>query len=255
MRIAALYDVHGNLPALEAVLAEIESLEVDLVVFGGDIAPGPMPRETLDRVLALRERARLIRGNGERELAAPSDGDDPWTVSARWGAQQLPNEQVASMASLPERVTLGVDGLGGVLFCHGSPRSDDEIITLVSSHERLTAILSGVQERTVVCGHTHSQFDRMVGETRVVNAGSVGMPYEDAPGAYWALLGSDVELRRTVYDFEAAAARIRATGWPLAEEFAAENVLNVPPAREAAAFFEKMAAERAAGTNPRDEGR
>ena len=136
---------------------------------------------------------------------------------------------------------MDVDGLGPVLFCHGSPRSDEEILTRISSEERVAAACAGVEEALVVCGHTHVQFDREVAGTRLVNAGSVGMPYEAEPGAYWALLGPDVELRRTAYDLEAAAAAIRATGFPGADELAAANVLTVPSAEEATEQFERLA--------------
>jgi putative phosphoesterase len=241
VRVAALYDVHGNLPALEAVLAEVQELEVDAVVVGGDIAIGPMPQATLQRLLALGERALFVRGNGDREIAAPEAGADLWLERTRWSAAQLERGQLAWLAALPHTQSVEVDGLGPVLFCHGSPRSDDEILTRISSEERVAAAVAGVSETVVVCGHTHVQFDREVAGKRLVNAGSVGMPYEAQPGAYWALLGPDLELRRTVYDLEAAAAAVRASGFPAAEEHAAENVLTVPTAEEATEQFEQMA--------------
>jgi putative phosphoesterase len=243
MRVAALYDVHGNLPALEAVLAEVEALEVDAVVVGGDIAIGPMPREALERLLTLGERALFVRGNGDREIAAdpPGAGSGLWVERTRWSANQLGRGQLAWLAALPDTRPVEVDGLGPVCFCHGSPRSDEEILTRISPEERVAAAVAGVAERVVVCGHTHVQFDREVAGKRLVNAGSVGMPYEARPGAYWALLGPDVELRRTDYDLEAAAAAIRATGFPEAEALAAENVLQVPTAEEATEQFERLA--------------
>jgi putative phosphoesterase len=241
MRVAALYDVHGNVLALEAVLAEVEALEVDAVVVGGDIAIGPMPREALERLLALGERALFLRGNGDREIAGRPEGDDLWIQRTRWSAEQLERGQLAWLAALPDTQSVDVDGLGPVLFCHGSPRSDDEILTRISSQERVAAAVADVTEHVIVCGHTHVQFDREVAGKRLVNPGSVGMPYEAQPGAYWALLGPDVELRRTSYDLEAAAATIRATGFPEAEELAAENVLTVPTAEEATEQFERMA--------------
>ena len=241
MRVAALYDVHGNLPALEAVLAEVESLEVDAVVVGGDIAIGPMPRASLERLLALGERALFLRGNGDREIAGEPAGSGLWVERTRWSAAQLDRGALAWLSALPDTQTVDVDGLGPVLFCHGSPRSDEEILTRISSEERVAAACAGVEEAVVVCGHTHVQFDREVAGTRLVNAGSVGMPYEAEPGAYWALLGPDVELRRTAYDLEAAAAAIRATGFPGADELAAANVLTVPSAEEATEQFERLA--------------
>ncbi len=243
MRVAALYDVHGNLPALEAVLAEVEALEVDAVVVGGDVAIGPMPAESLDRLLSLGERALFLRGNGDREIAAdpPGAGSGLWVERTRWSAAQLARGQRAWLAALPDTQSVEVDGLGPALFCHGSPRSDEEILTRISPEARVAAALTGVVEDVVVCGHTHVQFDRKAAGKRLVNAGSVGMPYEARPGAYWALLGPNVELRRTPYDLEAAAAAIRATGFPGADELAAENVLTVPSAEEATEQFERLA--------------
>jgi predicted phosphodiesterase len=136
-----------------------------------------------------------------------------------------------------------VDGLGAVLFCHGSPRSDEEILTRISAEARVAAAVAGVEERVVVSGHTHVQFDREIAGKRLVNPGSVGMPYGAQPGAYWALLGPDVQLRRTAYDLEAAAEAVRATGFPAAGEHAADNVLTVPTAEEATEQFERMASE------------
>ena len=242
MRVAALYDVHGNLPALEAVLAEVDALGVDLVVVGGDVAIGPMPREALERLLALGERVRFVRGNGDREIAADphAAGAGLWGQRTRWSAAQLERGERAWLAALPDTQSLDVDGLGPVLFCHGSPRSDEEILTRISSEERVASAVAGVFEGVVVCGHTHVQFDRQVAGKRLVNAGSVGMPYEAEPGAYWALVGPDVDLRRTEYDLEGAAAAIRATGFPGAEELAAENVLTVPSAEEATEQFERL---------------
>jgi predicted phosphodiesterase len=197
LRVAALYDIHGNLPALDAVLSEVDA---DLIVVGGDIVGGEHPAETLERLRALDD-VRFIRGNVERELVDPSPprpgGPPPGAVDelkAKLGA-----ERVDFLYELPGRVTIEVDGLGPVLFCHATPHSDEEIFTILSPDERVGALLAGVEERVIVCGHTHVQVDRRVDGVRVVNAGSVGMPYEEEPGAYWALLGPDVELRRTEY--------------------------------------------------------
>ncbi|HEY7197988.1 MAG TPA: metallophosphoesterase family protein [Gaiellaceae bacterium] len=237
MRVAALYDIHGNLPALEAVLAEVGGTGADVILLGGDIVGGPMPAGTLAALEGRPERLVWIRGNGERELAEPTAAPDFWT----WAGTELHDDQRDFLVGLPTTVALDVEGLGPTLFCHGSPRRDNEILTRVSPEARVAEILSGVEERIVVCGHTHTQFDRVVGDIRLVNSGSVGMPYEDEPGAYWTVLGPDVELRRTPYDLDAAAARIRETEFPIAEEFASENVLTVPSGDEAAALFESQA--------------
>lgn len=254
-RVAVISDIHGNQPALEAVLAEIERERPDLIVVGGDVASGPMPAECIERLMALGERACFLRGNADREVVARFDdpsaaagaGADPAAQSADWAAGQINRSQRDFLASFPETISLEIDGLGAVLFCHGSPRSDEEIITAISPESRLRPMLAGVTESVVVCGHTHVQFDRTVAGKRVVNAGSVGMPYEGQPGAYWAMLGPDVTLRRTEYDFERAAARIRTSGYPDAEEFARENVLHPPSAEDATAFFEQLAEQPATG--------
>lgn len=252
MQVAAIYDIHGNLPALEAVLAEIDRAGVDVILVGGDLAAGPMPRETLDLLRSLGGRARLIRGNADREMVShydsrsdqAMDGGDPAQATWSWADQQLTRAQRDLLSDLPEQVVIDVDALGPTLFCHGSPRSDEEIITRATSEARMQTMLAGVREHIVVCGHTHVQFDRVVGDKRVVNAGSVGMPYEGEPGAYWALLGPTVALQRTTYDVQRAASLIRSTGFPDAAAFAADNVLRSPSAEEATAFFEQLAAER-----------
>jgi putative phosphoesterase len=241
MRVAALYDIHGNLPALEAVLAEVEAAEPDVVVVGGDVVLGPMPSETLELLLGLGERARFVRGNCDRLMNEGTTEGGLNADRARWSAEQLERGQRAWLAGLPDTQSVDVDGIGATLFCHGSPRSDEEILTAISSELRVGEAVAGVAERVVVCGHTHVQFDRAVAGKRLVNAGSVGMPYESLPGAYWALLGPGLELRRTDYDREAAAEAIRATGFPDAREFAEENVLTIPSGHEATELFERMA--------------
>jgi putative phosphoesterase len=227
-RVAALYDVHANLPALDAVLADAEA--ADLIVVGGDFAHGPLPAETVDRLRGLGDRVLFIRGNADREVGRED----------AWQREPLGEERLRFLADLPETVTVDVHGLGSVLFCHGSPRSDEEIITAVTPEERLGRILAGVTEPVVVCGHTHHQFDRSVGGTRVVNAGSVGMPYEGRPGAFWAMLGPDVELRSTAYDLDAAAAAIVSSGYPGADELV-DTLRNPPGADEVARHFESLA--------------
>jgi putative phosphoesterase len=251
MKIVALYDIHGNLPALDAVLQEAEQEHPDLILVGGDIVPGPMPRATLERLQALGDNMLYIRGNCEREVVAAFDDLPPRqgmseevSERMRWTAKQLEHNQRDFLAQLPEQAVLTVDGLGEVLFCHGSPRSDEEIFTAATPEERLRAMLVGVRQHVVVCGHTHMQFDRIVDGIRIVNAGSVGMPYGDA-GAYWLLLGPEIMLRRTIYDLEDAAARIRSSGFPQALDFAENNVLKPETEAEAIALFESMAQQSA----------
>jgi putative phosphoesterase len=229
MRVAALYDVHGNLPALEAVLAEVEREGVDEIVFGGDIASGPLPRETVEVVRSLPQ-ARFVRGNADR-LDSPAVNPE-WDKARRWVEAQLGEEEIAWLAELPFSMELD-----DTLYVHATPQDDETVVTERTSDERFAEILAGVEQRRVVAGHVHMQFERRVGKVLFVNAGSVGMPYEARPGAYWALLGDEVEFRRTDYDFEQAAAQIKASSHPLAAELAAENILTVPSREEALAAF------------------
>jgi predicted phosphodiesterase len=225
MRVAALYDVHGNMPALEAVLAEVEREHVDAIVCGGDVAAGPMPADALERLRAAG--ARFVRGNADRELGG-------------WPAERLSDDQLRFLRSLPLRLTLDVDGLGHVLFCHATPRSDEEIVTRLTPDDELASVLEDVPEPTIVCGHVHVQYDRMLAGHRVVNAGSVGLPYEGRPGAFWALLGPDVELRETAYDVEAAAALLRDTGYPEIDDVLASSLLQPLGSDEVSRHFEDM---------------
>jgi predicted phosphodiesterase len=206
LRLAALYDIHGNLPALDAVLAEVDA---NLILVGGDVVAGPWPSETLERLRELGDGVRFIRGNADRELTSELPGLAPPAVMD-FVRKRLSEEQIEFLGTWPLTKSLDVDGLGSVLFCHATPRSDDEILTRISADERWRDALAGVDEPAVVCGHTHVQFDRRIGDIRLVNSGSVGMPYEDEPGAYWTLLGPDVELRRTDYE----PGDLQATGWP-----------------------------------------
>jgi len=237
MLIAALYDIHGNLPALDAVLEEVRQAGVDRVVVGGDVVPGPMPRDTIARLLTLDLPVDFIRGNGDREVLARMRGIETGAVPEafreviRWSGEQMGPEYEALLDSWPLTVRFPITGSGEVLFCHATPRNDTEIFTRRTPDDRLLPIFGGLDVPLVVCGHTHMQFDRTVGRTRVVNAGSVGMPFGE-PGAYWLLLGPDVQLRRTRYDLERAAERIRASSYPQAENFAAENVLRPPTEEE-----------------------
>jgi predicted phosphodiesterase len=195
--------------------------------------------ETLARLQSLEDRAVWIRGNADREGGVESD---LWARRTAWMWKQLGDENHAVLSSLPETASLDVDGLGLTLFVHGSPRSDEEAITARTSDERLRGILAGVDAPVVVCGHTHHQFDRRTDGARIVNAGSVGMPYEGRPGAYWALLGPEVEHRRSDYDLDTAIAAIRATSYPDPDELV-ETLTNPPTVQEAAEVLEKRAVE------------
>jgi putative phosphoesterase len=245
MRVAAIYDIHGNLPALEAVLDDIRRTGVDRVVVGGDVVPGPMPRETLARLLDLDMPVEFLVGNGDRAVAEEMAGLEPGGVPAqfrdliRHSARELAPEHAQLISSWPKTVRIEMDGLGGVLFCHATPRNDTEIFVRTTTDDRLRPVFEGVTAQLVVCGHTHMQFDRSVGDIRVVNAGSVGMPFQP-PGAYWLLLGPDIQLQKTPYDLARAAAIIRATSYPQAEAFAAHNILQPPAEQQMLETFAKV---------------
>jgi putative phosphoesterase len=251
LRVAAIYDIHGNLPALEAVLADLQYIKPDLVVVGGDVVAGPLPAEALDRLVELGERVHFIRGNADREVvAAYDDGPyaeaidvaDPAQRVAAYAVSKIDRGHRNLLASFAEQLVVEVEGVGQVLFCHGSPRSDEEILTTATTEDRLREVLAGVDQALVVCGHTHAQFDRRIDGKRVINAGSVGMPYQGKPvGAFWLLLGvGSVSLRRSDYDLDRAVGRIRATGYPDAEDMA-QILLEPPDPKWVADFFEQQA--------------
>ena len=243
LRVAALYDVHGMLDALDAVLADVEREDVDVVVVGGDAVAGPQPVETLERLRGLGDRVGWVRGNADRELLEGADEAEDLEAFA-WVAAQLPEADRVFLSTLPERQLLEVEGLGRVLFCHATPEDDMPIVTAATPDEYLRPLVAGLEADVVVAGHTHMQFERTVDGIRWVNAGSVGMPYEGEVAAFWALLGPDVSFRRSSFDVDTAAAVIVASGWPAAAAFVAENLRTAVPRDEAIALFERAAAER-----------
>jgi hypothetical protein len=238
MRVAAIYDIHANLPALEAVLQDIRQTAVDQVVVGGDVLPGPMPRQTIARLLDLDLPVQFIQGNGDREVLASMSGTETGAVPEqyrgvmRWVAQELYPEYEPLLASWPPTLRLEISGLGEVLFCHATPRNDTEVFTRLTSEDRLLPVFEGVNVPVVVC----VQFVRTIAGIRVVNAGSVGMLF-GKPGAYWLLLGPDVQLRHTRYDLAKAAERIRETKYPQAEDFVVRNLLRPPSERDTLEVF------------------
>lgn len=246
-RIAALYDVHGNLPALDAVLDEVARTEVDAVVVGGDVLPGPMPREALARLRALDVPVHWLLGNGELAVLAQLDASTPeavryWGTTSgaappagvqevlRWTANEV-RDDAEWLRTWPATVRLEVDGFGPVLFCHGTPRSETESFTRLTSEALLAPVFASLDVATVVCGHTHMPFDRIIAGIRVINAGSVGMPFGTA-GADWLLLGREVTPRHTSYDLAEAARRVRETAYPQAEAFAQGSIM-APPSEAA----------------------
>ncbi len=237
MPVACLFDIHGNLPALEAVLDEVLKSEADHVLVGGDVLPGPFPRECLDLLNSLDIPTEFIIGNGDREalMAMQSGVSDSvpayFHEAMAWNAAQLTDTDARAIAQWPLVRRLHVGGIGDVVFCHATPRNDTEIFMRTTSDATLLAIFEPLQVHACVCGHTHMQHDRTVGTTRIINAGSIGASFQ-GPGADWAILGPTVQLRRTYYDVEKAAARVRATTYPMKEEFASTSVLQ-PPTEEA----------------------
>ena len=214
----------------------------------GDVAAGPMPVETIERLMGLGAKARFIRGNADRELVAaydqgpglPGDPLNPGRQAVAWVASCLERPHRDFLATFEEYVIIEVTGIGQVVFCHCPPRSDEEIITVATPDPQLREMLAGVEQPLVVCGHTHMQFDRRVEMIRVVNVGSVGVPYESTPGAYWLLLGARISPRCSDYDIHAAAGKIRGTGFPAAEGMLRHLINPVDPAA-AVAFFERQA--------------
>jgi len=247
MRIAALYDIHGNLPALEAVLRQVEQVVPDVVVIGGDVVPGPMPSECLSLLRGVPLPMRYIMGNGDREVLAARRGSvsaaipEAFRDVIRWNADALSDDDAAFMSGWPKALRLDTGDPGGtILFCHATPDSDTPIFTRETPEDRLGPLFEAVDAGVIVCGHTHMQFDRMVGDRRVVNAGSVGMPFGD-PGAYWLLLDGEPRLQFTSYDLTAASARILGTAYPQATAFADGNVLHPPAEARMLAAYAKVA--------------
>jgi predicted phosphodiesterase len=236
-RVAVLSDVHANVVALAAVLEEVEAAKPDVIVFGGDLTAGSLPRETADLVRPL-QNALLVTGNGDRRVLEAADGGgdevDQWRAAAH-----RPQDLDLLRRCRPSH-SIEIEGLGPTLFCHGSPRSDRECVTPLTPEDRMRALSEGVAERVIVTAHIHVQFDRQVAGLRSINAGSVGMAYEATPGeAYWALLGPDVELLSTPFDLERAVALIEASGDPKADELM--QILREPAsAAEAAEWAESL---------------
>ncbi|MGW0138245.1 metallophosphoesterase family protein [Streptomyces calvus] len=223
-RVAVLSDIHGVLPALEAVLAEPDVRAADRIVLTGDITAGPQPTQVLDLLTGLGDRVVWISGNADRELLEHRRGQrdtipDP---IAPWAAAQLREDHLDLLASLPSSLSLSVSGLGKVLFCHATPRDDEEVVLVDSRLDRWKDVFDGLDTdvRTVVCGHTHMPFVRLAHGRLVINPGSIGMPY-GRTGAHWALLGPGVELRTTHFDIEAAVTRLtRDSSYPEIAEWA-----------------------------------
>jgi predicted phosphodiesterase len=223
------------------VLADPRCASVDAIVCGGDLVAGPLPAECLDRLEA-DGRVRFLSGNCDRETVSAATGEDPLAEEfARWSAARLGESRLARIARWPGTVELDVPGIGLALFCHATPRSDTRIVTRVTPEDDVARELAGVGAELVVCGHVHVQYDRQVGAVRVVNAGSVGMPYEASPDARWLLLGDGgVELASTSYDADGAITLLAATGFPAHEQWFARTLRGEVTAEEVTSYFESQ---------------
>ena len=238
--VAVLSDIHGVLPVLDAVLAEPDVAAAELVVVTGDHAAGPMPVEVLDRLVGLGERSLLVRGNADRELVEVARGRDSEYDVSNWAGRQLRPDQVELLAGLPHPVRVEVDGFGTVVFCHGTPRDDDEVVLVDTRLARWAEVFAGLEEsdRVVVCGHTHMPFVRLVDRRLVVNSGSIGMPYGRAGGSWVLLHDGQVSLRHTAVDVEAAVAAVVAgSAYPDRRAWAEEYVRSANSDADAVAAF------------------
>jgi putative phosphoesterase len=240
-QIAVLSDVHGVLPVLDAVLAEPDVAAADLIVVTGDHAAGPQPVAVLDRLTGLGDRVLLVRGNADRELVSLARGEPAvYPDISPWAAAQLTDRHVDLLAGLPHPVTLEIEGFGPVVFCHGTPRDDDEVVLVDTRLERWAEVFADLpaEVATVVCGHTHMPFVRLVDRRLVINPGSIGMPY-GRPGGNWALLSDGaVTLRRTIIDIDRAVADVVAgSTYPERQQWADEYVRAINSDVEALTAF------------------
>lgn len=253
MKIAALYDIHGNFPALRAVLDEVNFLQPDWIVIGGDIVSGPMPVQTLECLFNLQKNVRVtfIRGNGDREVVEASRGlglenlSEQGHKTQQWVAEQLTDRHIEFLSNLKSVTSLHAEYIGDLLFCHATPISDSDIFTPKSSKEHLEKIFENVKQPIIVCGHTHMQFKLKFEKKIIFNSGSVGMPFAKQPGAYWLFINSDeIQFKRTSYDLNAAAKLFRQSNDPYVDDFINHNLLNIPTEDEAMALLNKITKNR-----------
>lgn len=233
-RVAALYDIHGNLPALDAVLGDGRLAGAELILCGGDVIAGPFPGECLDRLLTCGVPVQFVLGNGDRDVVAGGD------EVSRWCMRHLGLGRAAFVEEWPPTFTAEVRDVGSVVFCHATPRSIDEIVTRITPADEVENVLAATSASTIVCGHVHVRYDRQIHPgRRLVNPGSVGMPYEGRPGiACWAWIDRVIELVTTPYDAEAALGAMRATGFPNVEGWLVPALLGEVTAYAATEHFE-----------------
>jgi predicted phosphodiesterase len=234
MRIAAIGDVHGNLPALEAVMEEINEENVDGIVVCGDTIAGPLPTETLALLQESRIPVHFLRGNHDSDVVRFLSGQEPGGMvakdddAARWEAGKLTREQKASLLTWPATVEMQLDPWGKALFCHATPCSDTHVFSGLTPDEVVMPVFGGLDASLVVCAHTHMQFDRVIAGVRVVNTGSLGMCV-GRTGADWLLIDDGIRFRHTDFDLDQASERIRQSDYPKVEDFVQNRVLQVAP--------------------------
>ena len=254
MKVLALADIHGNLPALRAVLAQLDGEPVDAIVVCGDTAAGPLVQPALELLAARAEPVHWVRGNGERETVDRFDGVVPANATSEWAiwtAGTIERRWRDAMAGWPPSLELD-----GVCYCHGTPRSDEEILTRATPVGVIAAALAGSPGRLVVGGHTHQQFVRELPDgRRLANAGSVGVPYEGRAGAFWMLVEDGVPRAREIaYDVPRAVTELHESGFPdLDGMLDAALLLPVDP-DWTAAFFEHQAGRGADPGEPTHAG-
>ena len=232
MIIAALYDIHGNLSALQAVLHELVQIKPDLVVIGGDVLPGPFPRACLDAIKKFPYPTKYIKGNGEDGVIDANENKiDPGLPesvqhSLNWNAQKMENEQIQEISSWPKTFSLSHPILGQILFCHATPENNTEIFTKKTSADLLPNSLYSFKDTIIICGHTHMQFDIIRKGVRIINAGSIGMPFGKS-GAFWLLIKENITVMDTPYDLEDASQKVITSGYPEAHQFS-EMIIRPP---------------------------
>ena len=234
--IAALYDIHGNLPALEATLLQLERRGITELIIGGDVIPGPLPNECLDCIKEFSGDLHLIKGNCEDMVLAVLENrplpkvPEEVRTNIEWTAANLKDRHIEWIQSWPATFSKSIKNIGTLLFCHATPISNTHIFTKDTPSEQLSFHFENINADIVVCGHTHMQFDRTIGNLRVINAGSVGMPF-GPPGAYYLTVTPELQLNRLEYDVEKAGRLIKKSKYPSAQSFAEKNVLH-PPSEE-----------------------
>ncbi|CAG9000270.1 MAG: hypothetical protein CENE_02264 [Candidatus Celerinatantimonas neptuna] len=248
MRIASIYDIHANPFALDAVIQDIKTHHVDLIVVGGDVIAGPLPGKTLAQLQQLAVPAQFILGNAENECLRYLSGKPIGELSShselvtRWVAAQLSDADQQWIRQWLTTWSIQTDPLGTLLFCHATPKSDTEIVTRLTCDEKIAAQLVEPPASVIICGHTHMPFERTVCTTRWINSGSVGMPFGKA-GADWLLIDNGIHFMHTDYDTNHAALAMQHTDYPDIQAFIEHNILSVPSENEALQFLEKISAK------------